>query len=94
MNSITFRLSVRGLALRSFSARIPPALTTFSVDQRNLSIEVDDLSAGLFHVMSVLLDTTVGEIVVDLEVKKAPKTCENFVLMGLESSMGMLWVIS
>ncbi|KAF4681802.1 hypothetical protein FOZ60_011538 [Perkinsus olseni] len=29
--------------------------------------------------MSVLLDTTVGEIVIDLEVKKAPRSCENFV---------------
>ncbi|KAF4677681.1 hypothetical protein FOL47_000143 [Perkinsus chesapeaki] len=37
--------------------------------------------------MSVLLDTSVGEIVVDLEVKKAPKTCENFVLKGRQSGL-------
>lgn len=28
--------------------------------------------------MSVLLETSLGELVIDLEVEKCPKTCENF----------------
>lgn len=28
--------------------------------------------------MSVLLETSLGEIVIDLEVDRCPKTCENF----------------
>lgn len=29
--------------------------------------------------MSVLLETSLGDIVIDLEVKRAPKTCLNFI---------------
>ena len=28
--------------------------------------------------MSVMLETSLGELVIDLEVEKSPKTCENF----------------
>jgi peptidyl-prolyl cis-trans isomerase-like 4 len=28
--------------------------------------------------MSVMLETSLGELVIDLEVDKCPKTCENF----------------
>ena len=28
--------------------------------------------------MSVLLETSLGDIVIDLEVEECPKTCENF----------------
>lgn len=29
--------------------------------------------------MSVLLETSLGDIVIDLEVESCPKTCENFI---------------
>ena len=28
--------------------------------------------------MSIMLETSLGELVIDLEVEKCPKTCENF----------------
>jgi len=35
-------------------------------------------SHGPSLVMSVLLETSLGDIVIDLEVDSCPKTCENF----------------
>lgn len=37
-----------------------------------------DYSALHFLVMSVLLETSLGDIVIDLEVDACPRTCQNF----------------
>jgi len=42
--------------------------------QASWSILVKDHSPA----MSVLVETSLGDIVVDLEVEKCPKTCDNF----------------
>lgn len=36
------------------------------------------LNSWLAFEMSVLLETSLGDIVIDLEVEACPKTCENF----------------
>jgi hypothetical protein len=35
-------------------------------------------TAPLLHEMSLLLETSLGDIVVDLEVEACPKLCQNF----------------
>lgn len=37
-----------------------------------------DYSALHFLLMSVLLETSLGDIVIDLEVDACPRTCQNF----------------